>query len=414
MRQFDVPSFYRSPIIGRVKEWRRSQDPRKRDLSPSVLDFGRVRFKLARHFGFCFGVEQAIEIAYRAIAENPERRLFLLSEMIHNAHVNEDLRSRGVQFLRTTSGEPLIPLSELTPEDVVIIPAFGVAVEVMKELEDRGIDTRTYDTTCPFVERVWKKSDQIGKQDFTIVIHGKRYHEETRATLSHAGLNAPAVVVRDLDEARLLARFIRGELPPEDFPHCFPDRYTSGFDSVRDLRRIGVVNQTTMLATETQAIADLLREAMTARYGSERLQEHFADTSDTLCYATHENQSATAALVADGADLALVVGGFNSSNTSHLVELCEERMPTFFIRGREDLCSAGRIRHYDIHTKTVRETDNWLAGRFPVDIILTAGASCPDALLDEVIREIIGWYPGETHPVEDVLASFGTTALPVA
>ncbi|RMH39957.1 MAG: 4-hydroxy-3-methylbut-2-enyl diphosphate reductase, partial [Alphaproteobacteria bacterium] len=185
-RQFNVPAFYRSPIIGRVKEARRVTDPRKRDLSPSVLDFGPVRFKLARHFGFCYGVENAIEIAYRALEENPGRRLFLLSEMIHNPRVNDDLRRRGIRFLRTTQGEQLIPFDELAPGDLVIIPAFGASLEVEAELARRGVDTQRYNTTCPFVEKVWKRSEQIGTKGYTVVVHGKRYHEETRATFSHA------------------------------------------------------------------------------------------------------------------------------------------------------------------------------------------------------------------------------------
>ncbi|ARA93092.1 4-hydroxy-3-methylbut-2-enyl diphosphate reductase [Rhodothermaceae bacterium RA] len=404
-RQFDVPVFYRSPIISQVKEARRLTDPRKRDLSPSVLDFGPVRFKIARHFGFCYGVENAIEIAYRALEENPDRRIFLLSEMIHNPRVNEDLQRRGIRFLRTTRGEQLIPFDELTPEDIVIIPAFGTSVEVAEALQAHGVDTRSYDTTCPFVEKVWKKSRQIGQQGFTVVVHGKRYHEETRATISHARQAAPVVVVRNLEEAEDLARVIRGDVSRGFFFVRFGGRYSEGFDPDRDLQRIGVVNQTTMLATETQAIADLLRQAMIARYGAEAIDAHFATTSDTLCYATNENQNATLALIEDGGDLALVVGGYNSSNTSHLVELCEQRMPTYFIKGAEEILSRYRIRHYDYHAREERESTGWFPDRRPVDVVLTAGASCPDALLDEVIREIVGWFD-DARPIEEALAPF--------
>ncbi|HET6569227.1 MAG TPA: 4-hydroxy-3-methylbut-2-enyl diphosphate reductase, partial [Rhodothermales bacterium] len=282
-RQFNVPLFYQSQIISRVKEARRDLDPRKRDLEPSILDFGPVRFKLARHFGFCYGVENAIDIAYRALEENAGKRIFLLSEMIHNPHVNDDLRQRGIRFLRTTSGEQLIPFDELRADDVVIVPAFGATLEVQAVLEERGVDVRAYNTTCPFVEKVWKKSTQIGDKGFTVIVHGKRYHEETRATFSHARKEAPVVVVRDLEEAADLARIIQGEAPPAFFFERFPDRYSEGFDPQRDLKRIGVVNQTTMLATETQAIADLLRQAMADHYGVEDVHDHFADTSDTLC-----------------------------------------------------------------------------------------------------------------------------------
>lgn len=404
-RLFDVPAFYRSPIISQVKEARRRQDPRKKDFSPTVLNFGPVRFKLARHFGFCYGVEQAIDIAYRALAENPGRRIFLLSQMIHNPHVNQDLEQRGVRFLRTTSGEQLIPFDVLRPDDIVIIPAFGTTPETEAELINRGVDVRRYDTTCPFVEKVWKRSIQLGHQGYTVVIHGKRYHEETRATFARAACEAPVVVVRDLDEAADLARVIRGEADAAFFYERFADRYSVGFDSERDLVRIGVVNQTTMLATETQAIAELLRQALIDRYGLENLHEHFADTSDTLCYATHENQRATSVLIESGGDLALVVGGYNSSNTSHLVELCAERMPTYFINGPKELVSPARIRHYDLRLGRIRETENWLPLRRPVDLILTAGASCPDALLEAVMRRVLSWFES-VRPIEEVLAPY--------
>ena len=420
MRDFDVPTFYRSPIIATVKAARRVTDPRKKDLQPSVLDFGPVRFKIGRHFGFCYGVENAIEIAYRALEEHPDRaaagRVFLLSEMIHNPHVNADLQARGVRFLRTTAGEQLIPFDQLGSEDLVIIPAFGTTREIAAELEARGVSTEAYNTTCPFVEKVWKRSEQIGKKQYTIVVHGKRYHEETRATFSHAAAAAPAVVVvRDMEEAERLARVIRGEEGADYFFEHFRDRHSPGFDPARDLGRIGVVNQTTMLATETQAIADHLRLAMLARYPDDAPVEHFADTSDTLCYATKENQDATIALIVDGADLALVVGGHNSSNTSHLVELCAERMPTYFVSGPEDLLSPALVRHFDPHAKRVVESEGWLPmglpaaeGR-PLDVLLTAGASCPDSLLDGVVRRVLEWFP-DARSVDEALAPFAAEA----
>jgi len=389
-RQFDVPTFYRSPVVSRIKEARRLQDPRKKDLSPSVLDFGPVRFKLARHFGFCYGVENAIEIAYRALDEAGDRRVFLLSEMIHNPHVNEDLLSRGIQFLRTTSGEQLLPFDELRSDDIVIIPAFGTTLETEKILSEKGVDVEAYNTTCPFVEKVWTRSKSIGAKDYTVVVHGKRYHEETRATFSHAKDRAPVVIVRDLEEARRLADVIRGKISKSDFFREFEDRFSEGFDPDRDLVRLGVVNQTTMLATETAEIAALLRRALEVRYGDDGLQ-HFADTSDTLCYATNENQDATRALIDDGADVAVIVGGSNSSNTSHLVELCEEEMPTYFITGDEALIGPDRIRHFDLHSKSVIETQDWLPSHRPVNILLTAGASCPDVLLDRVMQTICSW-----------------------
>ena len=217
------------------------------------------------------------------------------------------------------------------------------------------------------------------------------------------------MVVLDIVDAKNLAKVICGEADREFFFEYFADSYSHGFEPDRDLKRIGVVNQTTMLATETQAIADLLRQAMADRYGEERIDEHFADTKDTLCYATKENQDATLALIEDSGNLALVVGGYNSSNTSHLVELCEAKMPTYFVRDARELESPRSIRHWDIHAKTVRETTDWLPMNSPddkpVDIILTAGASCPDALLDEVLCKIVSWFP-QTLPVDDALAPY--------
>ncbi len=428
MRQFDVPTFYRSPIIAKVKEARQVTDPRKKDLSPSVLDFGPLRFKIARHFGFCYGVENAIEIAYRAVEENPDRRIFLLSEMIHNPHVNDDLRRRGVRFLRTTAGEQLIPFDELTEDDVVIIPAFGTALEVEDELRRRDVDTEAYDTTCPFVEKVWRKSHQIGSSDYTIVIHGKRYHEETRATFSHAKTNGPVVVVRDLEEAEDLAKVIRGEEDADFFYARFDDRYSEGFDPDTDLRRLGVVNQTTMLATETQAIADLLRQALVDRYGEAEIETHFADTSDTLCYATYENQNATISLIEDGGYLAIVVGGYDSAHTSprvelweerlptyivrdvdDLVELCEAAMPTYFVKDADQIDSPAFIRHFDLHAGRETTTEDWFPETRPVDIVLTSGASCPDALLDEIVRKLVAWFP-DARSIDDALAPFASAA----
>jgi 4-hydroxy-3-methylbut-2-enyl diphosphate reductase len=407
-RQFDVPDFYRSPVVSRVKAARRAADPRKKDLSPSVLDFGPLRVKLARHFGFCFGVENAIEIAYRALDEHPETaaagRIFLLSEMIHNPHVNEDLQARGIRFLRTTHGEQLIPFSELSAGDIVIIPAFGAPPEIVAELRARGIEPETYDTTCPFVVRVWKKSAHIGAKGYSVVVHGKKAHEETRATFGHAKENAPVVVVRDMADTEALAAVIEGRESAEFFWARFEGRTSPGFDVERDLARLGVVNQTTMLATETAAIAERVRAAIVTRDGDAAA---FADTSDTLCYATKENQDATLELIASGADLSIIVGGYNSSNTSHLVELCEDAgLPTYFISDADEMVSPREIRHWDWRAKEPRTSRNWLpVADEPVEVLLTAGASCPDALLDAVIRRLLLWFP-DAQPVEDAVAPF--------
>lgn len=392
-RKFNIPIIYRSPLISTLKHWRQQRDVRKKDLSPAVLDLGILRFKIARHFGFCYGVENAIETAYRALDENPEKRVYLLSEMIHNPHVNNDLIERGVKFILSTDGRQLIPFEELRPDDIVIVPAFGTTVELLSKLESLGLNPLRYNATCPFVEKVWKKADALGSLGFSIIIHGKHTHEETRATFSHARRSAQSVVVRDLVEARNLCKYIQGQGSQEEFEKEFAGRYSEGFQVTKHLERVGVVNQTTMLAEETQSITEAIRLASRSRYGESNLEYHFADTRDTLCYATSENQAAVKSLITSGGDLALVVGGYNSSNTSHLVELCEVALPTFYIKDASEILDADRIRHFDMHSRDVKETTGWLPTKTDggvTEIILTAGASCPDALVDEVILRVAG------------------------
>jgi len=405
-RQFDIPDFYKSSVISRVKRARQLRDPRKGDLVPTVLDYGPVRFILARHFGFCFGVENAVEIAYQTLDHHADRRVFFLSEMIHNPNVNWDLQERGVQFIFTSAGEQLVPWEHLTPKDIVVVPAFGTTLEIEETLAARGISPYSYNTTCPFVEKVWKRSAQLGESGYTVVVHGKATHEETRATFSHSIRNAPTVVVLDLEEAHILADIIRGTRDSKAFFTHFGRTCSKDFDPARHLTRIGVVNQTTMLASETWEIAQVLKQAMADRYGAERLDEHFADTSDTLCYATNENQDATYALIEHGADLAIVVGGYNSSNTSHIVALCQVAMATYFIRNADEIISPSRIRHFLLATREMTTTDGWLPQKRPLEIALTCGASCPDAIVDGVLSRILSFFE-DTRPFEDVLQPYG-------
>jgi 4-hydroxy-3-methylbut-2-enyl diphosphate reductase len=392
-KAFTIPRSYRSDIIGEIKRKRASADTRKQDLTPTVIDLGSVVFHVARFFGFCYGVENAIEIAYRALEENPTKRIFLLSEMIHNPHVNSDLLQRGVKFLQTAEGEQIVPFSELHADDVVIIPAFGTTSEIFARLSELGIEPQSYNATCPFVEKVWKRGRQLASQGFSIVVHGKHTHEETRATFSHIRLAGPSVVVRDRAEAEVLARYIREELPAEQFYRDFAGRYSEGFEVPHDLSRLGVVNQTTMLAEETHEIAEMMKRALIARYGAETISAHYADTRDTLCYATSENQSAMRALLEVPADLAIVVGGYNSSNTSHLVELCEGRIPAFYVKDADEIRSAKEIHHRDLHRGEEIVTSDWLPGHRPVHILVSAGASCPDAMVEAVLSKIAGLFP---------------------
>lgn len=407
MKTFNVPIIYRSPLINAVKNKRRQQDKMKKDFTPTLLDFGPLRICLARHFGFCYGVENAIEISFKTIEENPGKRIFLLSEMIHNPQVNADLLERGVRFLQDTQGKQIIPFGELDIEDIVIIPAFGTTLEIEKELNSIGITTEKYNTTCPFVEKVWNRGDQIAAKGYSIVIHGKPKHEETRATFSHASSNAPSVVINDIKEGIELAKYIRGQKSADQFYTEFHGRFSKGFDVTRHLQRIGVVNQTTQLATDTQAIADLLKATMQDHYSltDENIGERFADTRDTLCYATNDNQSAATGMLDLPADLALVVGGYNSSNTTHLVELCEKKLPAYFIESEEKLISEENILHYNFHTKQEILTTGFLPYQPPVTILLTSGASCPDAVVEAVIRKLASFYKVE-EKMEDLIQQF--------
>jgi len=400
MKKFDVPIIYRSPLIAAIKNKRREQDKMKKDFSPTLLDYGPLQIYLARHFGFCYGVENAIEIAFRTIEENPGKRIFLLSEMIHNPQVNADLLEKGVQFLQDTHGKQVIPFETLTKDDVVIIPAFGTTLDIERQLTDIGIETYRYNTTCPFVEKVWNRSEQIAKKNYTVIVHGKPTHEETRATFSHASAHTPTVIVNDMKDTLLLSKYITGEKNADSFSQDFAGKFSENFDIYKDLERIGVVNQTTMLASDTQEISDFLKQVMMTTYNldDKTIEERFADTRDTLCYATNDNQSAVYGLLEQEADLAIVVGGYNSSNTTHLVELCEVKLPTYFINSEEKIISENEILHYDIHTKSEKITENFLAAERPVKILMTSGASCPDALVEGIIEKLKTFFVPDRSP----------------
>jgi 4-hydroxy-3-methylbut-2-enyl diphosphate reductase len=289
-----------------------------------------------------------------------------------------------------TYGNPIVDFAEITPEDVVLIPAFGTTIPIEEKLRGLGIPIEKYDTTCPFVEKVWNRSAQIAEKGYTIVVHGKPTHEETRATFSHSAVHAPTVVVNDMKETIELAKYITGEKPVEQFYTEFADRFSEDFDVNKDLQRIGVVNQTTMLATDTQAIADYLKQVIMTHHqlNASTIGERFADTRDTLCYATNDNQSAVLGMLEQKADFAIVVGGRNSSNTSHLVELCEEKLPTYFIRSEEDILSASEILHANWRTREESVISNWLPTHRPVQILVTSGASCPDSIVEAVLRKV--------------------------
>lgn len=379
----------------------------KKDFTPTLLNFGPLKIWLARHFGFCYGVENAIEIAFKTVDENPGKNIYLLSEMIHNPNVNNDLQQRGIRFLQDTYGKQLIPFETLTQDDIVITPAFGTTLEIEGRLHNIGLETKKYNTTCPFVEKVWNRSEQIAGKGYSIVIHGKPKHEETRATFSHSAASAPSVIVNDMAEAIELGKYITGEKAASRFQEEFKGRFSEGFTPEQHLQRIGVVNQTTMLSTDTQAIADYLKSVMVQHYqlNENNVAERFADTRDTLCYATNDNQTAVHGMLSVEADLALVIGGYNSSNTSHLVELCEETLPTYFISDENKIISPREILHYNFHNKQEILSHQFLPAKNPVNILITSGASCPDALVENVITRLASFYKVEDK-LEQLIHSF--------
>jgi len=404
MKSFSIPSLFKSNVIGQIKESRRVQDKLKKDFTPTHLDFGPVEVLLSRHFGFCYGVENAVETAYHIIDQNPDRRIFLLSEMIHNPAVNADLLDRGVRFIQDTSGNQLVPWEELSANDIVIVPAFGTTLETQAILQSRGIDPYAYDTTCPFVEKVWNRADAIGKKDYTVIVHGKPSHEETKATFSHSQAVTPTLILKNIDQAVGLATYIKQEKTSEEFFAEFEGQYSTGFDPMKDLKRIGVVNQTTMLATDTQEIVDYLRQVIRLHYqvAPENIKDYFADTRDTLCYATNDNQSATYGLLAEEADFAIVAGGYNSSNTAHLVDLCVAKLPTYFIKNAEKLISAEEVLHFDNVAKEERTAISFIPKKEKTRVLLTCGASCPDAVMEEILRKLVSFFPG-SKDVDEVV-----------
>ncbi len=394
MKQFTIPDNYKSSLISNIKNKRRQDDKLKKDFAPTLLDFGGIQIFLARHFGFCYGVENAIEIAFKTIAENPDKRIYLLSEMIHNPQVNADLEAGGVIFLQDTYGKQLIDFDTITKDDIVLIPAFGTTLDIETLLRNKGIAIEKYNTTCPFVEKVWNRSEQIAKKGYSIVIHGKPKHEETRATFSHAALHSPSVIVNDMADTIKLAQFITGEREASTFSEDFKGKHSAGFDATKDLQRFGVVNQTTQLASDTQAISDYLKQVVKTKFQltEETIANHFADTKDTLCYATNDNQTAVRSLLETEADIALVIGGYNSSNTSHLVELCEKKLPAYFIDSAKRMLSKDEIVSTNWITKEQAQIHGFLPKKEIVKVLITSGASCPDALVEEVIAKLASFY----------------------
>ncbi len=344
---------------------------------------GRLTVHLAREFGFCYGVDRAVDYAYQARKRFPDRPIVLTGEIIHNPHVNAQLRAQGIRFL----SDPGESIDALTPEDVVILPAFGITIELLEQLERRGCTL--VDTTCGSVLNVWKNVRRYTAEGFTSVIHGKFWHEETRATASQAACGGGHyLVVLNRDEAGVACDYIRHGGDPRQFLAQFERATSPRFDPDRDLRRLGCANQTTMLSSESLAIAEMFRDAVRSRYGDVELEARFR-SFDTICSATQDRQDAVAALLDQWPlDLMIVIGGYNSSNTCNLARICEPRVPTFHIAEPAALMSPFEIRHKPVGAKDERVSVGWLPRSGPVSIGLTSGASTPDNLVGTVIRSL--------------------------
>ena len=380
--QEQVEHHYHSSLVERVRS------------EGSFLVAGETTIRLAKQFGFCYGVERAIDLAYAARKVFPEARLFLIGEIIHNPEVNAQIAALGIRNLLDVSGRPHV--EDLGPEDVVIVPAFGAEVSLLEEIKQHGC--RIVDTTCGDVMSVWKRVRQNASEEVTSIIHGKASHEETRATASRAlgKGNGQYLVVLNLEETSKVCDYILGRTTREEFLKEFAGRFSEGFDPDLHLRRIGVANQTTMLREETEAVQRKLRNAIIVRDGTDTNFRLF----DTICGATQERQDALKELLTRPLDLLLVVGGYNSSNTTHLAEMGEQKVPTYFIRNHECLVTQDRIRHYDLGAKEeISSSLQWCPEiGHPAQIGITAGASCPSNLIEEVMLRVLE-LRGENPPM---------------
>jgi 4-hydroxy-3-methylbut-2-enyl diphosphate reductase len=365
---------YHSDLVDRIK----AQD--------FTYQAGRLTIRLAREFGFCYGVDRAVDYAYQTRRRFPDRAVFLTGEIIHNPHVNDQLRTMGIGFL----SDPGQSIEQLGQDDVVILPAFGVTVAVLQQLERRGCTL--IDTTCGSVLNVWKNVRRYAEGGYTSLIHGKMWHEETQATASHAvTYGGRYLVVLDDRETGAVCDYIRGNGDREAFLARFGGAASAGFDPDRDLARIGLANQTTMLMSESLEIGERLKQAVRDRYGAAALAERF-QAFDTICSATQDRQDAVVAMLAETPpDLMIVIGGYNSSNTCNLARICAQRCPTFHIADPDCLVSAESIRHRPVGAKTEVLTTDWLPKAGAVTVGLTSGASTPDNLVGAAVEKLSGF-----------------------
>jgi 4-hydroxy-3-methylbut-2-en-1-yl diphosphate reductase len=367
-----------------VEQHYRSQIVEKLRQRGGVLEAGGLKVRLAKEFGFCYGVERAIDLAYAARKVFPNQPIYILGEIIHNPEVNEQLVAMSIKFLSGPIKSANI--DDLKEDDVVIIPAFGAEVATMDKLKAKGC--QLVDTTCGDVMSVWKRVTQNANEQFTSIIHGKAKHEETKATSSRATANQAGhyLVVLNIAETDYVCNYIRHGGDKTEFLTKFGGAHSPSFDPDQHLTSIGVANQTTMLRSETEEIQRRLRRAMVDRYGEPEIDRHYR-MFDTICGATQERQDALIHLLQEPLDMMIVVGGYNSSNTSHLAEMSEERMPTYFIRNASKILSDKAVLHFNLHKQEEVLTESWLPGG-NIYVGITAGASCPNNLIDDTVRRL--------------------------
>ncbi len=372
--QAQVMSHYRSELVEKL-----------RARGHQIVVPGKITIKLAKEFGFCYGVERAIDLAYAARGVFPDQPIYILGEIIHNPEVNDQIRAMGIKFL--TGSEKNADINDLKEGDIVIIPAFGTDIKTMEQLKAKGV--RFVDTTCGDVMSVWKRVRQYASESVTSIIHGKSWHEETKATSSRAMANGEGhyLVLFTLIETDYVCNYIVNGGDKKEFLEKFKGAYSDGFDPDLHLQKIGVANQTTMLRGETEEVQRRLRTAMAKKYGEENLNLHFR-FFDTICGATQDRQDALQQLLNEPLNLLIVIGGYNSSNTSHLAEMGEAKLPTYFIKNASKIVSDKIIIHYNQHLQKEVQTENWLPQRESV-VGITAGASCPNNLIEEVIVKLL-------------------------
>jgi len=379
---------YHSTVVERLKEY------------GYTAQAGDIRLRLAREFGFCYGVDRAVEYAYETREKFPDRRIFLSGEIIHNPDVNGRIEKMGIRLL-ADGPDPATRYAEVQKEDVVLLPAFGVTVAEMEHLRGKGCVM--VDTTCGSVLNVWKNVHYYARDSFTAVIHGKYYHEETKATASQA-LTHPGgrfLCVRDRAETEVVCGFIRGTVARDVFVERFQAAMSPGFDPARDLERIGLANQTTMLMSESMEVQEMLRAAMRDRYGDAEMPTRFR-AMDTICSATQDRQDAVLRMLETGGlDLMIVIGGYNSSNTQALARICTEKLPTFHIKGPEGIAGTEEIRHRPVGHGSEASTMGWLPAG-PLSIGLTAGASTPNNVVGEVIERLLALRGRKTDELQPI------------